>query len=52
MKRPSNMCYTKSLSIFMTYSVAKCVVIDIVYWQRDNVKMTNENIRCLATLTM
>lgn len=37
------MCYTKSMSIFMTYSVAKCLVIDIVYWQRNNVKMTNGN---------
>lgn len=52
MKRPSIMCYTKSLSIFMTYSVAKCLVIDIVFWQINNVKMTNDNrghIRCLTT---
>lgn len=29
------MCYTES--------VAKCLVIDIVYWQINNVKKTNDN---------
>lgn len=50
---PPELSVTQSLWVsFMTYSVAKCLVIDIVYWQRNYVKSLTFNwghIKCLGT---